>query len=173
MKVSNQLNFIVSLCALFVSTQYVNAQSSPVDKGGMMVNAGLGLSNWGIPVYGSLDYGVHENITVGGQADFRSYTERRGGVRYGHQILCFSGNVNFHFNALLELPEEINLYGGANAGFYVWNSPSGYSGSRASGLGIGLQLGGRYFFKERWAANLEFGGTQAFGSGKIGITYLL
>lgn len=110
-------------------------------------------------------------MTIGGQAEFRSYNDRFGGNRYSHQILGLSGNVNFHFNHLLELPEEWNVYGGANLGFYLWNSPRGYGGSGSGGLAVGLQVGGRYFFNESWGVNLELGGTQLFGGGKIGATY--
>lgn len=146
-------------------------QGSPIEKGAMQGNFGLGMTNRGLPVYGGLDYGVHKNVTIGAQAEFRSYRQRWGGYRYNHTILGFSGNVNFHFNHLLELPEEINIYGGANVGFYIWNSPGGYGGSETGGLGVGLQLGGRYFFDENWGVNLEFGGTQHFGGGRIGATY--
>lgn len=156
---------------LFILPFAGKSQGSPIAEGALQGNLGAGLSSRGLPFYGALDYGVHQNVTVGGQLEYRVYNDRFAGIRYNHQIFGLSGNVNFHFNHLLELPEQWNVYGGANLGFYLWDSPGSYSGSGAGGLGIGLQLGGRYYFNERWGANLELGGTQLFGGGKIGASY--
>jgi hypothetical protein len=41
-----------------------------------------------------------------------------------------------------------------------------------SGLGLGAQIGGRYFFKDNFGLNLEFGGGNALSGGKFGITYI-
>ena len=63
-----------------------------------------------------------------------------------------------------------DIYAGLNIGFFNWSSPNEYGGSHTSGLGLGAQIGARYYFSPRWAVNLEFGGGNAFSAGKIGVT---
>jgi len=48
-----------------------------------------------------------------------------------------------------------------------------YPGSHTSGLGIGAQVGGRYYFSDNVGINIEFGGGNAFSGGKVGISILL
>lgn len=144
-----------------------------LDKGNTQLNAGFGFSSWGLPVYVGLDHGVHQDISVGGEFSFRSYNRGWGGYHYRHNIFGISVNGNYHFNTLLEIPKEWDLYAGLNVGFYVWSYPSDYRGEHVSGLGLGLQLGGRYYFTDKFGLNLELGGGNAFSSGKIGISYKL
>jgi hypothetical protein len=146
---------------------------SPIDKGQTQFNAGVGLSSWGIPVYLGLDYGVHKDITVGGELSFRSYHENWKSYKYSHSVIGISGNANYHFNSLLNIPADWDFYAGPNIGFYVWNSPNDYEGPHSSGLGYGGQIGGRYYFTDKFGINLEFGGNNAFSNGKFGISIKL
>jgi hypothetical protein len=84
-----------------------------------------------------------------------------------------SGNFNYHFNNLFHIPRNWDLYAGLNLGFYSWNSPDDYGGSHTSGLGLGAQIGARYFIARHVALNLEFGGGNAFTDGKFGLTVIL
>jgi hypothetical protein len=162
---------------LVSSVTYLNAQA-PLGKGGKQFNAGLGFSNWGVPIYAGLDFGVHPDITIGPQVSFRSYSERYrdfpGGTkyRYNHSIFVLAFTGNYHFNTLLEIPEQWNVYAGLTLGYYIWTSPSDYPGNRGSGIGLDAQIGGRYFFSEKFGVNLEFGGGTTSG-GKIGVTIKL
>ncbi|MCE3295231.1 MAG: hypothetical protein K0R65_945 [Crocinitomicaceae bacterium] len=144
---------------------------SMLGKGGKQLNAGFGMSSWGLPIYVGVDFGVHEDVSLGVEASFRSYRDRWGGIYYNHSVMGFSGNVNYHFNTLLKMPQEFDLYAGLNVGFYIWNSPSNYYGSHTSGLGYGGQIGFRYYFNSKFAINLEGGSGNAFSGGKLGITY--
>ncbi len=85
----------------------------------------------------------------------------------------FSFNGNYHFNTLLKIPRSWDLYAGLNLGFYVWNSSRDYPGNRASGLGLGAQVGARYFLSNKVGLNLELGGGNAFSGGKFGVTIKL
>ncbi len=120
-----------------------------------------------------MDFGVGCNITVGFEGSFRSYTAEWNKHDYAHTILGFSGNGNYHFNRILQIPHNWDFYAGLNLGFYVWSSPSNYQGRNYTGLGLAGQVGGRYFFNDQFALNLEFGGGNAFSDGKFGITYLV
>lgn len=169
-------NLTVFCFALILSLTYSHAQA-PLGKGGKQLNAGLGFSNWGIPIYAGLDFGVHPDITIGPQVSFRSYSEKyrdfnNNTYNYTHSIFVLSFNGNYHFNTLLNIPSQWDLYAGLTLGYYVWSSPSDYLGKRNSGIGLDGQIGGRYFFSSKFAVNLEFGGGTASG-GKIGITYKL
>jgi hypothetical protein len=155
---------------LFSSIIYAQ---SPIAKGESQLNAGVGLSSWGVPVYIGLDYGVHPDITVGGELSYRSYSDKYANVNYDHSVIGISGNGNYHFNRVLEIPKKWDFYAGLNLGFYIWNSPSDYQGSHSSGLGLGAQVGGRYFFSDKIGLNLEFGGGNAFSGGKLGLTFKL
>ena len=161
---------LIVLLSIFTAV-LANAQS-PLAKGGKQVNAGIGFSGWGVPIYAGMDFGVYQDITVGFEGSLRFYNDRYAGDNYNHTIFGFSGNGNYHFNRLLEVPSNWDVYAGLNLGFYIWSSPNGYKGDGGSGLGLGAQVGGRYFFKNNFGLNLEFGGGNAFSGGKFGITYI-
>lgn len=163
----------ICLTVLFFIASTVILAQCPINKGQAQFNAGVGLSSWGIPVYLGIDYGVHKDITVGGEFSFRSYHDNWGGRRYGHSIFGISGNGNYHFNSILDIPVKWDFYAGLNVGFYIWNSNSDYRGSNSSGLGLGAQVGGRYYFTDKFGINLEFGGGNAFSGGKFGISLKL
>jgi hypothetical protein len=156
---------------LFISTTYF--AQYPLRNGETQLNFGFGFSSWGLPVYGGLDFGVHKDVSVGGEISYRSYDDDWAGAKYNHSILGISGNVNYHFNHLMRIGTDWDIYAGLNLGFYSWNSPNGYEGSHTSGLGLGAQIGARYYFSHKWAVNLEFGGGNAFSNGKIGATVKL
>jgi outer membrane immunogenic protein len=163
---------LMLLAVAFFTFNTLNAQC-PINKGQAQLNAGFGFSSSGIPVYIGMDFGVHKDVTVGGEASFRSYNENWNGNKYRQSALGLAINGNYHFNHLLEIPLEWDFYAGANVGFYIWNSPDDYYGDTASGLGIGIQVGGRYYFNDKMGINLEFGGGNAFSGGKIGISIKL
>lgn len=161
------LSFLITTSVLFAQ--------NPIAKGQSQFNAGVGLSSWGIPVYLGLDYGIHKDITLGGELSYRSYRNNRKGYNYTHSIIGISGNGNYHFNSLLKIPTNWDFYAGLNIGFYIWNSPNDYydDGSHSSGLGLGAQIGGRYYFTDKIGINLELGGGNAFSGGKFGISIKL
>jgi hypothetical protein len=156
---------------IFFSISAVNAQS-PLIKGGKQLNAGVGFSGWGVPIYVGMDFGVYKDITVGFEGSFRSDNEKIGVENYRSSIFGILGNGNYHFNSLLELPSQWDVYAGLNLGYYVWSTSSNYPGSGVSGIGLGAQIGGRYFFKNNFGLNLEFGGGNSISGGKFGITYI-
>lgn len=151
----------------------VNAQA-PIGIGEAQINAGLGFSSSGVPVYAGFDIGVHEDITVGGELSFRSYNDSWYGHSYNHSLIGIAGNANYHFNTLLEIPREWDVYAGINLGFYIVNTnDSNYGGTANSGFGLGAQVGGRYYFNDKFGVNLELGGGSTFSGGKIGISIRL
>lgn len=156
---------------LLISSTYF--AQYPLKDGEKQLNFGFGLSSWGLPIYGGIDFGIHKDISAGAEISFRSYSDDWNSASYRHTIWGLFGNANYHFNHLLNINNQWDVYAGLNIGFFSWSSPDGYSGSHSSGLGLGAQVGGRYYFSPKWAVNLEFGGGNAFSNGKIGLTVKL
>jgi hypothetical protein len=166
-----KVSLIIVLFALGVLS--VKGQA-PIGIGETQINAGLGFSSNGVPVYAGFDIGVHEDITVGGELSFRSYHDSWDGNSYSHSMIGIAGNANYHLNTVLEIPKEWDVYGGLNLGFYFVNtSDSDYGGDANSGFGLGAQIGGRYYFNDKYGINLEFGGGSTFSGGKVGISIRL
>lgn len=163
---------LILLVALVLTSGFLFSQS-PLPLGKSQLNVGVGFSEWGVPFYLGIDHSVHKDITIGGEFSFRSYHENWHSAKYRHNIMGFSGNANYHFNSILIIPKVWDFYAGLNLGFYVWSSPDAYDGNNNSGLGLGAQVGGRYYFSDRIGVNLEFGGGNAFSGGKFGLTFKL
>ena len=157
---------------LLISASAVFAQRS-VSTSQPQLNVGVGLSSWGVPVYLGFDFGVHPDITMGAEVSYRGYNDNYSKHEYRHSIIGFLGNANYHFNNVLNIPSPWDFYAGLNLGFYNWSSPKDYEGSHTSGLGLGGQVGARYFFNNKVGLNLEFGGGNAFSGGKVGLTFKL
>jgi hypothetical protein len=152
-------------------TAFLFAQK-PISKGQTQLNAGIGLSGWGIPVYVGLDYGVHPDISIGGELSFRSYKEKLFNNNYSRSIIGILANGNYHFNRIMNIPSPWDFYAGLNIGFYNVSSSS-VNGGIGSGLGLGAQIGGRYYFNQKWGINLEVGGGNSVSGAKFGITFKL
>lgn len=165
--------FFVVIAFLLLGSIASNAQS-PLPVGSSQLNFGVGLSEWGVPLYVGLDYSADKDITVGGEFSFRGYEENWKKKYYRRSIIGISGNVNYHFNSLLHISRKWDFYAGLNLGFYAWSSPPlDYDGNHASGLGLGLQVGGRYYFSNKVGINLELGTGNAFSGGKFGLSIKL
>jgi len=161
--------FIISLSFVFIAT-FVFSQRTTY-RASSQLNLGIGLSDSGIPIYLGFDHYIAHDFTLGAELSYRGYNEYWQDYYYNHNIIGISGNINYHFNSLFHMPSHWDLYAGANVGFYLWTSPDGYTGNHSSGLGLGGQIGLRYYFTNRVGVNLEFGGGNAFNGGKLGFTF--
>ncbi len=168
-----KLNFIILFITL---TSTVALAQGTLGKGGKQLNAGVGFSSWGVPIYAGLDFGVHESITIGPKVSYRNYNYRSSFYNYSQSLFVLSFNGNYHFNKVLNLPSEWDLYAGLSVGYYLWSDAKVSSGgtiitgTNASTLGLDAQIGVRYFFTKNFGLNLEFGGGTGTG-GNFGITY--
>lgn len=158
---------LLAIC--FVLFSGVLFAQSPIGVGESQLNIGTGFSSWGLPFYVGADFGVHPDITVGGELSFQSFDR----WDYHHNVMGIVGNGNYHFNTILNIPSNWDFYAGLNLGIYIWNSDEGYTGSKDTGLGLSAQVGGRYYWNDRWGINLEFNGGSAFDGAKIGISVKL
>lgn len=167
-----KLAFLLSVFAF----GFTYAQA-PLEEGSLQLNAGIGTSGWGTPVYVGVDYGLAPNFTLGGEVSYQSYSENLGyGGDLKSSILGLQVNGNYHFNEVLNIPSEWDFYAGANLNYYSWSSKyngTTYNNPSANNFGLGLQVGGRYFFNDKFAINLQLGGGNVVSGAKIGITYKL
>jgi hypothetical protein len=161
------------LLAFLVSVTIAGNSQGSLPKGKAQLNFGVGFSGWGVPVYLGFDHGISRDFTLGAEISHRSYKENWKDNTYKHAITGISGNINYHFNNAINAPKEVDLYGGLNLGFFVWSSPDAYDGTHNSGLGLGAQIGGRYYLSNKVGLNLELGGGSAFSGGKFGLTVKL
>lgn len=159
-----KLTFLICGILLFVLTS--NAQV--IQEGEFQVNAGIGLSTYGLPVYAGGEYGVAENFSVGGELSYRKYSKYS---IFSPSITTIAALGNYHVGELLELPSEWDLYGGVTLGYAIWSSGgTAYTWYKGSGVYFVGQVGARYYVSEKFAINLEFGGG-TFSGGKLGITF--
>lgn len=179
---------ILLLAGLLLTVATASAQAT-LDKGALQLNAKLGFSGWGVPITVGADYGIADDITVGGELSYRSYkttgityvTEQVGIFRievprstdYRHSIFGILANGNYHFNRLFKLPSQVGVYAGLSLGYFIASSPSGYTGSSYSQFGYSVQTGARYFFNDKFGVNVEIAGGLVGGEFKAGVTYKL
>ena len=135
--------FLLSLVAICFLGLGVQAQE--MSKGQLVGSARLGFGGAGFPVAISGDYGVVGNlingndaISVGGQVGMFIWND---GYQ-SHISLTAAFRANFHY----QFVDNLDTYAGAQIGLF------------RNGLGLGFDLGARYYFNDKFGVNLEFGG---------------
>lgn len=167
----------ITLSAVLASV-VASAQATP-SKGAAQLNLAAGFSDRGLPFEIGVDYGIGNDISVGGAVNYLSDTTTVYQVKRTYTAIGVFARGNYHFNRILKLPKELDLYAGLSLGYVSWSYRASvsneigvnYSDSNSTPLGFSGQFGGRYFFTNNWALNLEFGGGNTFNGGKIGVTY--
>jgi outer membrane immunogenic protein len=128
--------------------------AAPLSAGQKQLNFGAGFSGHGIPTYIGLDIAVHNDITVGPVLK----------VVFDDNIYVAAlGRGDYHFNRLLGIPSNWDFYAGAAVGVRFNDGVD---------LDLGLQVGGRYYWSEKWGINLEFGGGTGYGT-SLGVSMKL
>ena len=163
---------IFILTTLCLATLVAFSQN-PIQKGEKVLNAGVGLSSYGgTPIYVGLEFGVHQDISVGADVSFQSKNYSYAKV----SAIAVTAKGNYHFNRILNIEDKWDLYAGAGLSYYNWSYKDdlgfNYAQDYNSGIFLNAQVGGRYFFSEKFGVNLEFGGGTLSG-GKLGITVKL
>jgi outer membrane immunogenic protein len=161
-------NTILAITAFITAIQVSLAQQK-ISEGLTQYNVGIGASNRGVPFYLGADFGVYDNITVGGEFSIRSYQSRYYDYVYRNRLIGFNANGNYHFNEIAQLPKEFDFYAGLMLGLYVWDgSPEYNHGAIISGGG---QVGGRYRLRKNIHLNAELQAGGAFSGLKLGVTF--
>lgn len=167
---------IIMLVVAAFSITKANAQG-----GYDYINAGVGVSGWGIPLFVSADYTVQDHITVGvmvsGQRRSRKRSIGTDSYREIHSILGINANGNYHF---FEPNEPYDVYLGASVGYYFWSVrytdlpavlPFGWETGGNGGVGISLQAGGRYRLDNGWILFGQVGGGTQISGALVGVSF--
>lgn len=133
------------LCTFFVVNVFGQARQE--------LNFGLIGANYEIP--------VQKNITIAPGAS----------TNFDLNWLTLSVRGNYYFDNLFEITNESwDVYGGLAAGYSIYNG----DGNNDSDFDLGLHVGGRWFWNEKWGVYLELGGGNVQGmNGGIGLTVKL
>lgn len=154
----------------------------------IQVNAGINLGTLGlyrgatgIPIIGSLEYGIQDIIGVGPYVGYVSYTYNNGFGKYGWRFFEGGARVDFHGWKLLEEATESNLGSdkvdvylagllGFRTGNYFSNDgiTNGFQ-TFSNGVRVSFLLGGRYYFTDNIAVYAEVGRV-LFGALSVGAT---
>ncbi len=176
-----KVSIVFALAFIFYAAvpQQASAQFNPFTDNTKMITAGFGFTGWGVPIFARFEAPVYDNVTVGGDISYQGDKETISGLKYKHRIFGIVVRGDYHFNELLELPSEWDVYAGLGIGYYSWKSELydspldiDYPGSANGGFSVGVHVGGRYFFKDNLGVNLEFGGGNVLAGGTVGVTYL-
>ena len=106
----------------------------------------LNVGGLGTGLYGSIEFPVSSKITIAPQFS----------TDYNFDKFVISGKGNFYFDDIFGLPSAWDVYAGANVGWRIDKDNDG--------VAWGVQIGGRWFWSDKWGINAEFGG----GSGVLG-----
>ncbi len=156
------------------------ANSSSYPAHGTMINAGVGVSNWGLPIFAGVDFFVSDMVSAGAIAGFSVKKQNIG--TYSGKYTLMGGGVrgNYHIGKRWKnTPKNTDLYLGLNLGYYSLSYKDN-NGNKLTGAGIvnsvlalGAQVGARYYFSKNLAGLAEIGGGAGISGLRLGITYQL
>ena len=169
---------IIAISALLSTNSF--AQYNPYTDGSGLATVGVGFSGWGIPIFVRYEHPVADNITVGGAASFQTHSENWSSYKWKHTIVGLNARGSYHFNEIINAPDEWDFYGGVSLGYYIWNtkydgpgSAYVYSGGGSGGFNIGAHVGATYFVKDNLGITVELGGGSVLAGGTLGVTFVL
>lgn len=166
---------IFTVMAIFAIGSFSFAQNGAFNKGDKLLNVGIGINSYysgGIPFGASLEFGVTDQISVGGSVDYLSSSYSAG---FKFTTIYIGARANYHFNEILNLEsDKVDVYGGLTLGYrsFSWGDKdfAGLGNSYGSGIYFGGLVGGKYYFSDKIGAFLELG---AIGStnARIGVAF--
>jgi hypothetical protein len=139
--------FAILILSVFTYGGFAQRGVAPLSKGQKQLNFGTGFTNYGLPIYVSLDFAVHKDVTLTPVVNMKFDNDF---THFGAGLKC-----DYHWNYLIGIPSNWDFYAGANIGFDFGEdfNPA-----------LGLQVGGRWYWSPKWALNLELGGGYGFGT---------
>ena len=143
------------------------------EKGDKLLNAGIGVGGYGFygsgfAVGASFEYGVHDFVSVGAQADINFYSYGYGfGAKSRYTSVPIAARGSYHYGKHFLKINELDLYAGPAVGFSI-DGNEYYSGSS---IVIGAFAGARYYFKPAMGAFAELSGGSNVLPLKAGITF--
>ena len=117
------------------------------------VNAGLGMSTRGLPVFIGVEQTVDDHISAALIGAFQSYRENSSAGTWNHQFYAVGLQGNYHFTELAPTPYDFfaGLTVSWSAHRFRWAgagaAPNSYDGRATGGTGLSAQIGGRYTYR--------------------------
>lgn len=171
----NILSTLFVIVILGISSQSASAQEQ-FEKGDKLLNAGINLGGTygggGVGIGASYEYGVHDFISVGGQADFITWNYGWVGSDIRYNFFTIAARGSYHFGKHFLTINTLDLYAGPSLGYRAasYNYDGlGYSNNYGSGVFFGAFAGARYYFKPAMGVFAEVGHNAS--PLKVGITF--
>jgi hypothetical protein len=168
----NILSTLIVIAVLGITSQSAFAQ---FEKGDKLLNVGIGgggygyySGNGGIAVGGSFEYGIHDFVSIGAQADFRFYSYNYLGLGSNSYVsVPIAARGSYHYGKHFLKIEQLDLYAGPALGFNIDGSDY-YDGNNVV---IGVFAGAKYYFKPKMGVFLELAGGSNMVPVKAGISF--
>lgn len=171
---------IMGILVLGLFSVFSFAGENEFSKGSWFVTPQLALYEYAPNFGASVEYGLTENIGIGGTLMMAFWSDRGSGWKISQSLITPSVDGYYHFTKIKA--EKFDVYAGASLGYSIyswsWDAP-GSSWSDASGSDLFLSPfgGARYYFSNKIAAtlNLHFSILGDFSGigGEVGITFRL
>jgi len=123
------------------------AVSAQFEKGDKLLNAGINLGGTygggGVGLGASFEAGVHDFISVGGQADFVSWNYGWIGSDFRYNFFTVAARGSYHFGKHFLTMDNLDLYAGPSLGYRIskYKTPGGWSGIYSDSYGSGVFFG--------------------------------
>lgn len=169
---------IFCFALFFFAAQTASAQAE-IDKGNVLLNAGVGFGYYygggGTSLALSAEWAINNFISIGPYLGISSSNYNYAGYgKYSVTFLDIGARGSYHFSQHLNLDtDKLDLYGGVGLGYVAtsysdeWAGYDPYSG----GIRGSLFGGARWYFSDKFAVNGEVG----FGYAPLllGVTFKL
>ena len=177
---------ILLISTLLIIAVSLSFSQMAYKKGDQVISLGIGLGGFagaygsgGIAITGGYEYGIHENISLGGVVGYSSSSEDVwGDYGWKYTYILIGARGAYHIDLIKD--PKFDTYGGLLLGYNIVSSSAkgtapvlglgSYSAS-SSYLAIGVFIGGRYYFSPKLAVQAELG--YGLGILNIGIAYKL
>ncbi len=132
---------LLIISVLMISGIAFTQEGGGVGKGGKLLNFGIGFID-GIPMHIGVDFGVHQDVTLGPEVDFDLS---------GFDWMRIKFRADYHWNTLMGISGPWDVYSGAALGPKI-----GFGGNGNVDFLFQVNLGGRWYWSD-WGLNSEFG----------------
>jgi hypothetical protein len=177
---------ILLISTLLIIAVSLSFSQMAYKKGDQVLSLGIGIGGFagaygsgGIAFTGGYEYGIHENVSLGGVVGYSSSSEDVwGDYGWKYTYILIGARGAYHIDLLKD--PKIDTYGGILLGYNIVSASAkgtapGYGfgswGASSSYLAFGVFVGGRYYFSPKLAVQAELG--YGLGILNIGIAYKL
>lgn len=153
----------LSIICITIFSMSANAQ---IQKGTNLADLGLGLSSYGTPIHLGFEHLITNEIGVGLAVNYTSYKDNGYLNDYKWSFIYGGLKGNYHFNKVLNIDSKFDVYGGLTLGYWkatLKDENNTYNNSLGNSAFFSGQVGGRYFFTDKFNVFLEAGGGNISG----------